>query len=171
AASVMAKVARAVHHAHLHGVLHRDLKPSNILLDSSGEPYVTDFGLAKLVAHDLGLTQTSALLGTPAYMAPEQAAGRGQQGTTAADTYSLGAVLYEMLTGKPVFRADTPFATMQLVVEREPTPPRRLNPRVPADLETICLKCLNKAPASRYTSARALAEDLEHWLAGEPISA
>jgi len=167
----MVTVAQAVQHAHERGVLHRDLKPSNILLDSHEEPHLTDFGLAKLMQADSTLTLSGAALGTPAYMAPEQASGHHKMVTTAADVYSLGAILYELLIGQPAFNADTPLETMRKVLEREPERPSRLNPRVDRDLETICLKCLSKEPKRRYASASALAEDLEHWLALEPIRA
>jgi serine/threonine protein kinase len=170
-AGLMAKVARAVHFAHQRGILHRDLKPSNILIDGSGEPQVTDFGLAKRVAADGRLTLTGAILGSPEYMAPEQALGHSNQVTSAADIYSFGAILYELLAGRPPFQADAPLAIMRKTFEEEPKPPHAVQPGVDRYLEIICLKCLAKAPSDRYPSAEALADDLEHWIRREPISA
>ena len=170
-AGLLSAVARAVYYAHRHGLLHRDLKPANILLDARGQAHVTDFGLAKRVEGEDGVTQSGALVGTPAYMAPEQAAGRKSRLTVAVDVYGLGAILYHLLGGRAPFHGTTPVDTVLQVLEREPERPRRLNAAVNQDLETICLKCLEKDPARRYKSAEALAEDLERWLAGEPIRA
>jgi hypothetical protein len=165
------QVSRAVHVAHLHGILHRDLKPSNILLDESNRPHVTDFGLAKRQSDTCQLTKTGAVLGTPAYMAPEQAAGaRGELGP-ASDVYSLGCILYHMLTGRPPFQAATPVDTLLMVLEQDPAPPRVHNPKVDRDMEMIALRCLQKPPDLRYVSAAALADDLEAYLSDEPISA
>lgn len=171
AVRLLVTITRAVHHAHQRGVLHRDLKPSNILLDPQGEPHVADFGLAKVLGRDSGITLTESALGSPNYMAPEQASGRSTQLSVAADVYGLGAILYELLTGKPPFQAPTAVETMRRVVDEEVTSPRELNPAIDADLETICLKCLQKNPAGRYGSADAVAADLERWLAGQPILA
>jgi len=167
-AAMMATVARAIAHAHEHGVLHRDLKPSNLLIDENEEPQVTDFGLARLYREvDSGLTLTRQILGSPSYMAPEQAEGRRADETTLTDVYGLGAVLYEMISGRPPFLADSPIATARKVVEEMPA---RLD-EVPRDLETICLKCLEKEPARRYHGALDLAEDLDRFARGEPIRA
>jgi serine/threonine protein kinase len=171
AARYIALVARAIHYAHGHGILHRDLKPSNILLDHADQPHVTDFGLAKKLGGDSGATHTGAILGTPSYMAPEQAAGRVRELGPACDIYGLGAVLYELLVGRPAFHAESSLDTIKKVLEEEPPPPRQVNPAVDPDLETICLKCLQKDPAQRYATAEALAEDLDRYLGGEAISA
>jgi WD40 repeat protein/serine/threonine protein kinase len=171
AAALLVKVCRAVHFAHQHGILHRDLKPGNILLDAEGEPHVSDFGLAKSMENADQVTLSGVMLGSPSYMAPEQAAGKPSQVTIAADVYSLGAILYEMLTGRPPFHADTPLATLQQVVEHEPRRPSTINLHADPDLETICLKCLEKEPQRRYESAQALEQDLQRWLRHEPIQA
>jgi serine/threonine protein kinase/Tfp pilus assembly protein PilF len=168
---LIAKVARTVHHAHEHGILHRDIKPGNILLDEKGEPHLTDFGLARLVEADSTVTRTREVLGTPSYMAPEQAAGETTKLGKATDVYGLGAVLYQLLTGHPPFAGGTSYETIQLLLNTEPRKPRVLNRRIDRDLSTICLKCLEKEPQRRYSSAFDLAEDLEHWLKHEPIYA
>src|SRR2546425_5022901 len=196
AAELIAKVARTVHYAHEHGILHRDIKPGNILLDQKGEPHLTDFGLARLLETESTVTRTLEVLGTPSYMAPEQARGNSPQGAAvsfpkafgiasakaasppndagvmrAIDVYGLGAVLYQLLTGHPPFAGGTTYETIKLLLDTEPRPPRLLNPKVDRDLSTICLKCLEKDPKCRYSSALTLAEDLEHWLKHEPIRA
>lgn len=169
-AGLVATIARAVDHAHRQGFLHCDLKPSNILIDREGRPHITDFGLARRVEGDSALTGTGAILGTPSYMAPEQASGARGRLTPAADVYGLGAILYELLTMQPPFCAGTVMETVVHVLEHEPEPPRRLRPGIPAELETICLKCLEKAPKDRYPSACALADDLERYLRGEDVA-
>jgi TolB-like protein len=171
AVELITKVARTVHYAHEHGILHRDIKPGNILLDQKGEPHLTDFGLARLVESESTVTRTLEVLGTPSYMAPEQAVGNNAAVCSVTDVYGLGAVLYQLLTGQPPFAGGTTYETIRLLCDTEPRKPRALNPKIDRDLSTICLKCLEKDPKRRYSSALALAEDLEHWLKHEPILA
>jgi len=171
AAELIAKVARTVHYAHEHGILHRDVKPGNILLDANGEPHLTDFGLARLVEHGSTVTGTQEVMGTPSYMAPEQAIGNNAAISSATDVYGLGAVLYELLTGHPPFAGATTYETIHLLLDSEPRQPRSWNRKIDRDLSDICLKCLEKNPRYRYSSALALAEDLERWLRHEPIRA
>ena len=171
ATEVIAKLARTVHYAHQHGIVHRDIKPGNILLDTKGEPHLTDFGVARLLETEKDATCTIEVSGTPSYMAPEQADANIGHVSGATDVYGLGAVLYQLLAGQPPFTGGTPFETVRLLLETEPRQPRLLNPKVDRDLSTICLKCLEKDPKRRYSSALALAEDLEHWLRHEPIRA
>ncbi|HYW78678.1 MAG TPA: serine/threonine-protein kinase, partial [Thermoguttaceae bacterium] len=170
AVRLVVAVARAVDHLHEQGIVHRDLKPSNILLDGDELPYVTDFGLAKVFAGDSQMTATGVIAGTPSYMAPEQAAGSQGKVRPAVDVYSLGAILYELLTGRPPFRGETSLDTLLDVLGREPTLPRQLNSHVSRELELICLKCLAKSPDERYSSAGALADDLEHFARGEVLA-
>lgn len=171
AASCLADVARAVDYLHTRNIVHRDLKPSNILLDEQKRPFVSDFGLAKVSVENEAATQTGMIAGTPSYMAPEQAAGKQHEITPQTDVYSLGAILYEMLTGRPPFKEATPLDTLVQVLEGEPTLPNRINRHVPRELEWICLKCLEKNPGSRYASAAALADDLDKFLRREPTDA
>jgi tRNA A-37 threonylcarbamoyl transferase component Bud32/ribosomal protein L7/L12 len=171
AARCVKTIAEAIHFAHQRGTLHRDLKPQNVLIDASDHVRITDFGLAKQTQRDSSLTESGVAMGSPSYMPPEQAQGRRDLVGPSSDVYSLGAVLYELLTGRPPFLADTPVATMRKVLETEPDAPTKSNPNIPRDLETICLKCLEKSPERRYPSARALAEELDRFLKGEPILA
>jgi serine/threonine protein kinase/tetratricopeptide (TPR) repeat protein len=171
AAELMAKVARTVHYAHEHGILHRDIKPGNILLDANGEPHLTDFGLARLVEHGSTITGSLEVMGTPSYMAPEQAVGNNAAVGKPTDVYGLGAVLYELITGYPPFLGETTYETVRLLLDSEPRSPRSWNRKIDRDLSAVCLKCLEKNPRYRYSSALALAEDLERWLRHEPISA
>ena len=169
AAELLVKIARTVQFAHERGILHRDIKPGNILLDRQGEAHLTDFGLARLIEQESTITNSFDVMGTPSYMAPEQAAGHAKELTAAADVYSLGAVFYQMLTGQPPFAGGTTYETIRLVLETEPRNPRLWNPKVDIDLATICLKCLEKDPKKRYETAEALAQDMERWLRHEPI--
>jgi serine/threonine-protein kinase len=169
-ALLMAGVARAVHYLHTRGIVHRDLKPANILLDQSGQPYVSDFGLAKVFASEDDATLSGTIIGTPDYMSPEQASGRTSVVTPLSDVFSLGAILYELLTGQAPFHGANPLDTLLQVLEGEPTLPRKLNRRVPSDLEQICLRCLEKSPERRYPSAEALAADLQRFADREPIT-
>jgi TolB-like protein/predicted Ser/Thr protein kinase/Tfp pilus assembly protein PilF len=171
AVELIAKVARTVHYAHEHGILHRDIKPGNILLDQKGEAHLTDFGLARLVETESTVTRTMEVLGTPSYMAPEQAVGNNAAVSSVTDVYGLGAVLYQLLTGHPPFAGGTTYETIKLLLDTEPRQPRAWNTKIDRDLSTICLKCLEKDPKRRYSSALTLAEDLEHWLRHEPIRA
>ncbi len=171
AAELLVTLSRAVHVAHQAGIVHRDLKPTNVLYTSDGVPKITDFGLAKRIDSDGGQTQSGQIIGSPSYMAPEQARGHSRNVEPTADVYALGAILYEMLTGRPPFKAETAMETVRQVLDDDPVTPSRLVPRVPRDVETICLKCLNKEPGKRYASAEHLADDLSRYLQGEPIEA
>jgi serine/threonine-protein kinase len=168
AAQLVASIARAVHHVHERGLVHRDLKPSNVLLDAAGQPHVTDLGLSRWLDGEEGLTSTGAIVGTPAYMAPEQALG-SRELSRAVDIHALGAILYELLTGRAPFQGATDYDVLRQVVSAGPVPPSRLGAKVPRDLEAICLKCLEKEPRDRYLTAAGLAEDLKRWLDGGRI--
>jgi serine/threonine protein kinase len=170
AARLVRTLARAIHHAHQSGIIHRDLKPANVLLTADGTPKITDFGLAKQLDTSGCQTPSDAVLGTPTYMAPEQA-GQAKLVGPAADVYALGAIFYELLTGQPPFRGATPLDIIMQVVADDPVAPRQLRPNLPADVETICLRCLHKDPAQRYPSAQALANDLRRFVADEPVRA
>lgn len=171
AAELVAEVAEAIHHAHQRGLLHRDLKPANILIDAEGHPHVTDFGLAKRMEQESGLTMSGEIMGTPSYMAPEQALGQNSQITTASDVYGLGGLLYAATTGRDPFHGDSLIETLHKVRVDAPDAPSSINKKVPRDLEVICLKCLEKDPNRRYGSAQEVADDLHRWLNGEPIVA
>ena len=171
AAWTIQTLARAIHAAHQQGIVHRDLKPANILLTADGRPKITDFGLARRLGDDSDQTRTGIIVGTPDYMAPEQTLGQAHDAGHLVDQHALGAILYELLTGRPPFRGATPSDTIEQVRTQEPVPPTRLQPGVPRDLETICLKCLQKEPRRRYTDAAALADDLERFLDGHPVLA
>jgi WD40 repeat protein/tRNA A-37 threonylcarbamoyl transferase component Bud32 len=171
AATLLRKIAMAVQHAHDEGLLHRDLKPGNILIEAGDEPQVTDFGLARSIHSDSSLTRSGAVLGSPSYMSPEQAEGRIKDIDVRTDVHALGAVLYEMLTGRPPFQGESAVHTMRLVCQTDPAPPRLLNPDVPREMESVCLRCLEKQPARRYRSARDVAQEMEAFLEGRPVRA
>jgi hypothetical protein len=171
AARIVQLTAEAVHYAHQQGIIHRDLKPHNILLDRNRQPKITDFGLAKRLTAEEALTMTGDILGTPSYMAPEQATGKRDGQGPLIDVYALGAILYCSLVGRPPFQTSNLTETLRQVVEQDPLPPRKINPALPRDLETICLKCLQKDARQRYASAQDLADDLRRYLQGEPIVA
>lgn len=171
AARYVKTIAAAIHVAHENGILHRDLKPQNVLIDRNDQPQITDFGLAKRIGDQSGLTATGTTVGTPSFMSPEQALGEHEAVTRASDVYSIGAILYVLLTGRPPFRNDTVLETLHDVIHKDPAAPRSVNPQADRDLETISLKCLQKSPAQRYQTAAELAADLDRYLLGEPILA
>src|SRR5262252_5235191 len=170
-ASYMSVIAEAIHYAHERGILHRDLKPSNVLIDTNDQPRVTDFGLARRLEGDSELTVTGQVLGSPNYMPPEQAVGRRGKVSRRSDVYSLGAMFYHLLTGRPPFVGEALTDTLQQVLNTEAVSPRLLHPNLPHDLETICLKCLEKEPEKRYATAQQLADELARFRRGEPILA